>query len=809
MSLFGNALGVGKKKAPVIELGDSLDGDKPLSAVVELDDIPEDLRPVIRTLIERYAQNDMQPRNDVIRGTLEKRLFWKGLQDISYNPATLSWEPRVLNGSGDPPPITINIFQQMGMSIAQTFSTVPVCVFMPADADNPDDCRTADAAQPIVDLFNRINEMEPKLAELAYRLYCDPYVACYVRHRKDGERFGWHDEIDTEEQEQEFSPERYACANCQAETPTAQMPMPGMMPAAPPAPTEDEGDEDGQHETFEGIYAASHVSCPGCGGDMDDSNVQPPVMGMRPVETGRRRVANGAEILDIYGALEVSVPSYAKSPQDYSYVTLEGEVDRAILIATYGDKARDTNGDASLDRGRVARLMVNNGGPGADGVRGVTVAAELQTFKRTWMRSWIWETIDEEDVRTKLKSLFPDGCYVAYVGEKLLDARNESIDDVWRFASPTPGDGAVRESLGGSFIPAQKALNELFNLELETHRFGISPIFCDTSLVDDEKLAGTPIKPGSFYPVTLKAGKTISNTMWQPPPASVNEQLIRMRRELANEIGQGLTGALPALAGAEMGGAGETSSGYKQAHDYAMGRIGIPWRAVKTLLAGCNELAVLWFKKSRQEDVHVPGKLDDGTYENTVISLADLKGDVRAFAEVHEDYPISWTDKRKIYEGFLNSQNPFLAGIATNIENLSIFKRLFGIHEFYIEGEDALKQQQNEISVLLKGQPVPQTDPNTGMPLTDPMTGMPLPPKSSVPIDPGWDNDPIHIKAVTDWLASSAGRKAKKANPMGWANVRLHGQEHKDYVQAMQMQAQQAQMQAQAAQQAPQGGPPQ
>ena len=90
--------------------------------------------------------------------------------------------------------------------------------------------------------------------------------------------------------------------------------------------------------------------------------------------------------------------------------------------------------------------------------------------------------------------------------------------------------------------------------------------------------------------------------------------------------------------------------------------------------------------------------------------------------------------------------------------------------------EDDRFKQLVEISILLKAQPIPATDP-MGQPILDPMTGQPQM-HSSVPVDPELDNHMIEAQTCRTFLISEDGLDAKINNEAGYMNVRAHMLEH-------------------------------
>lgn len=752
----------------------------PLQPAANLEGVPEEDRRVLLKLATDYEEQVRVPRLAIIKQSLKARRMWKGDQFLRWNSTGANFSSSVKKrNEEEPDPIAVNIFQGYGLSVAATFSTPPNGVAIPMDPDDPADTKTAAVYQKIIDNFSRVNRLEQLLAQEAYYLWCDGYYGAYVRHRKDGDRFGYREEQEMAEQEQEVASASFACPTCGAETPA---------------------------EGFAG-------ACP-CGQPLGQENYRPPVTTTVPVVTGTTKVPNGEEVVDLFGALELKIPPAGREQSEFPFLTTATELHKAQLRANYPEmrkKVKEAGSAQGADGGheaveRNARLVLSNAPAGYDGRIGTVSAPDLITFKRTWIRFWGLQQLDDEKQRERLEALFPDGAYVAYADGVVLDARNENMDDHWVVCHALPGDGQSREPIGGSLVPVQELVNELVNLEIDTARFGIPPIFYDTQLINGDQFQDTPVKPASMYAVKLGSGQSLPNAMYSPPASTVSQQSVNLRSEAMNNWAQFLTGAQPALFGGEMQAAGATASGYAMARDQAMGRVGIVWRAIKQAHAKMYELVIRSFSH-RDIGIAETEATEEG-FKTTQVEPGDASGKIRVHMEAHEDYPISWAQKRNMLQNFMQSAAQPVQAMVFSPENMGSFKRILGLNDMKIPGEDSQKAQDAETAELTNGVPTPGpmtpvADPATGQPVLDPMTGQPQmqpgPAQPSIPIDPIFDNHGIHFQRVQQFLESSDGRRLRATNPPAFENVRLHGMAH-----YMVMQQQQAQA-AQAA--APQGGP--
>jgi hypothetical protein len=684
-------------------------------------DLDEDLQRKLLDLAKKTVDSYSVARLGLVKSTQEARNFWKGLQNLKWNPVTKHFDQATATtqeAKEEIEPTTLNIFQANGLSLVSALSaTAPHGIAMPEDGENPDDVATAKAYSKIITRFERVNQIENILAQEIQYAYTDGYYGLFVRHKVDGDRFGYR-----ETQEMESQP----------------------------------------------------ITMPGLGGDTTSAV---------PRNVGAVRVANGEEVVDVMGALELSIPPYGRSQYDYPAIEWQTESPVSLLRAIYAERIEEISeggeaGDGTANATeRTSRLLLANASPGYDGREGNTSSPELVTYKRTWLRKWAFYALEDKETRDKFIELFPDGAYVAHAGDLLLDARNECMDDHWTIVQPLPGDGSYREPVGGSLMPIQRAVNNLLDRQLQNDAFGVPPIFYDTDLLDGDAYHDTTVRPGKAFPLTLKPGQNLSGAMWSPPPAQIHQGSTDLRDFLIG-VAALLTGVQPALYGGEEEGAGgSTSSGYAMARDQAMGRVGLIYRAIKHGHARMNDCLMRIMAKERKENIVIPTETDDGSFKNDVIQVSDLKGRVKVSAEQHEDVPVTWAQHKNLLQAMYDSQNPTLQAIASAPQNLALFKRTNAWEELHIPGEDSQNEQDEETAQLVKdGAPIEQTDP-MGMPILDPVTGQPLPPRPTVPTDP-MDNHEMHYARCQEFKESAEGRKLKRENPPAYQNFHLHAMEH-------------------------------
>jgi hypothetical protein len=852
----------------------------------------EELRPelvnALRDLVRQYREEGVVARRHEIRRMRQARLFWQGLQYAWWNPNDMNWhlpfeqrfsDDRALEEMPRYQFVT-NFYQGFGLSfIAVLSQDVPGVRFYPQSAQSLEDISAARAASDVAELIEQNNHMEHLLTLVGYHLWTDGKLGGYVRYVADGQRFGFHEEELLEAVEIPLGEDVYVCPACGKEgrlaTPTGSEQAPAQRHGEG---TGEEGEEGGP-PSEEGAYSAgeadgfgqdavaggaptavrgeaspaptgggegrgfftshespvtSHAVCEQCGAELSEADIRRAERVTVPRVAGRRRVANGQEVISIVGGLELNTPVWANEMHEYPYLQWQAEVHRAKLKAAYphaADKIETSPSQGAEDvYARVSRLSVSQGLPS---IHPGDALVNLITFDRTWIRPWAFYAIENEDVRAELLALFPDGCYVGFAGEAYCEARNETMDDHWRVLHALPGDGQNRPSVGDSLVQVQERYNVLSNMQAETYEYGIPPIYADPQVLDFDALSNQVAEPAAHFPARARPGQPLAAGFFQPAPAQVPPDMLRHQQDLIGPVSQFLTGLFPAVFGGNMEGV-KTASGYAMARDQAMGRLGLVWRRTKQFYADVMLLGVDCFRKNRPEDAEIPLLGPDGVFDSRVIRLAELKGNICVHPEADETFPRLKSQQRGVLQQLFGINDPVIQRALSEPANIGYIKNVLGLTELVVPGEDARNKQLREIQQLLASAPVvvPVQAPgevryskyetrNSGMtdaPSQDAAAGgaptavpdgcpghgrgeaSPAPtdgteqgfphespgmsPQSpllllpSVPVDELLDDHAAEFEECKRWANSDAGQAAKMTNPAGFANVRAHAEAH-------------------------------
>ena len=194
--------------------------------------LPEDLRGTLQELVRQIAQESDMARREEIRRVKQAHYFWRGLHYLWWNERDQNWhlpfEQKLTSQTSleDMPryEFVTNIYQAFGQSIISALSqSTPHVRFLPKSPSSELDLATAKAASDIVDLVERNNNIEQRLAEEAFHLWVGGKVGAYMRYVVDGQAFGWHQEPQIEAREKQIRPSRLLCPECGAETPAESL----------------------------------------------------------------------------------------------------------------------------------------------------------------------------------------------------------------------------------------------------------------------------------------------------------------------------------------------------------------------------------------------------------------------------------------------------------------------------------------------------------------------------------------------------------------------------------------------------------
>lgn len=524
----------------------------------------------------------------------------------------------------------------------------------------------------------------------------------------------------------------------------------------------------------------------------------------------RPRQPKGGELTTPFGVLEVKVPINMREMADFPFIQLAYEIDIGSAKSLYPWYAERLSGGqpgpGEYNYDRTCRLAITQGTQLL--AESGDTTSELPTWQRTWIRPAMFAEIDEKEEREFFEDNFPDGAFVAFIGETYCESRNESLDDHWKIWHPLPGDGQATPSCGEIILPVQDAVNDLMDLKMERNMKSIPALWCKKQFVDLQAISKQKAGPGAHYPLKgMPDDVAAQSAFFAEPTPQANADESELLTELFGDIPEALTG----LFSAAIGSAEEdnpTFGGLKLKQDAAKGQSGIAWRSLRECYAGIMMQLVrigAHFRSADTEDdgmlaLSLPGKGE------VTIDLEDLRdGNFWCFPDGDESYPRTHADKAAAVQALLAaaSKNPALAPLVALPKNMVVFKDAVGIPELEIPGADLEEKQLSQIDRMLKEPPVPNMQAREQYQLVVAaavIQGQPAPPEP--PFEAMWnpiikiqpeDDNPSMVTIIKGWLNSPEGTQADEDNPEGTQHVRLLlGQRQKLAQNEMQEQQQQA-----------------
>lgn len=684
--------------------------------------LPEEVGQALWEIVNRVETADNSNRIKVLTYSKRNDLFFKGIQYLLWNSAANDWEipessmmdgvddaefdARVLNR-------IINIIRPNVESIVAALSAaLPTVKFFPEDSDQPEDVTTSKAWSNLADLIQLKNDAKLKFIQLIYSMIMNHYTAIYnypEEHEKNGKYkvpvYGTKKIIQSWQ----------SCLQC------------GMD------------------------VEESEMMCPQCGSDQIDSTQSEEEI---PFIQEYREAAKTMEKIEIFSPMNVKIPTYvAQQDEKMGYLILEQDMHYALLRSIYPEIAdKIIPGDGS-NSDRWARIYNYSSDEG------------LVTVRHAWFRPWMFQTIEDEEIRAQLLQLFPEGCCAVFIENQFVEAYNENLDTRWTIPKWPLSEYITAEPLVNTIVPIQEMRNSLVNLTIETIEHGISETFVDPQVVDTEVYSQTPSAPGNLYPVkNVRPGVPLDQSFASLKPAILSQEVPTVFNILDADT-KFLTGNYPAVYGGPNDSGSKTFSEYSMSRTQALQRLALIWTTANVTWAKVLEKSVLSFIENLVEDEKFSKQQGDG-YVNIWIRQSELAGKIgRVQAESSEQFPMSWSQKRDALFKLLELGFEPIVQAMSHPENSSLLTQFVGVDEFYFPGSEDRDKQLSEIAELLRGQP--QIDP------ANPQVMMP-----SVPIEPDVDNDQVHIFVTQAWLVSPVGQDTKLTNPGGYQNVVAHLQMH-------------------------------
>ncbi len=725
-------------------------------------DLSDEEIDAIKSIIDDFDKEDLAVRERQIRQWKKLEFYWSGFRQIWWDAVGHDW--RVygsdranegdLNQSGYYDK-NINVFRAyLETIIAALSQSVPPVKGLPDDVNNNLDMLTAKGATKIGELvYNHVDA--PLLWIRALWTYClQGMVAAYNYTDEDNE----YGSVDiANEEDVEVEGEQSLCPLC------------GMMLgqkeiAASEAIEEEEEDEfdPGDDDIkMKDILNSGKLLCPQCMIDVDPELKRNKFVVKRL--TGITNQPKSRQCIEINGGLYVKIPNWARSQKDCPYLKYSFETHYVNVLQKYPelegqvDTLTGTSGATSMMYERWGRLSSQYRGE---------YPLNTPTENHWWLRPQAFESLQDEDIRKKLKKSFPDGCYVIMVNDLWVKACNQNLDDHWTLMFNPMSNSVHFDPIGELVVSIQDITTDLVSLELQCIEHSIPQTFASPKRLNFEQYSKTEVAPGMIFPTMPGNNKAIGEDFFTLQTATVSPELTPFGNKIG-ELGQFTSGALPALFGGTQNASSRTASQYAMQGNRAMQRLQIPWKMVNFFWKNIFAKVIPAYMKNMLEDERIVSE-KNGKFVQTVIKRAELEGKLGNIKlEAPDGLPQSLDQIRETVMRFVESQNPVFMQAIMAPENLPIMQALFGINDLDLPGEKDREKQYDEIYQLL------MSGPAGDRPTIEPVFEV--------------DNHKIEAEICRNWLVGEEGRQAKLDNPEGYMNVLLHLKAHMAIIQQMMM----------------------
>jgi hypothetical protein len=475
-----------------------------------------------------------------------------------------------------------------------------------------------------------------------------------------------------------------------------------------------------------------------------------------------KKDAKSRVCIDVYGSLNVQVPSWVKYQRDTPYLKLSFEQHISLLRAAYPEKYDDIRADyygESYDERNARQKAFDD-------------THQLCTVEVWWFRPWALAVNTKEEFEF-LREKYPSGCKVVICNRNVvLEVVEESLDDHWSLSFPIYSETIHQLPMGAGAIEIQELRNDGVNLADQTLRQAIPETFANPDVLDFKAYGKASKTPGQVFPTKpIPATQSIGSGFHSVQTARLSDGLDVYLQRLDSD-GQFVTGAFPSVYGGPSVSGSKTASEYAQSRSQALQRLSTAWKMVGFLWSHtfhrAAKLYAGYLRETEQDEKMV--KSIGNQYVNVWIRHTELTGEIGDVTpEASENFPITGAQKADLMRDMLKNGDDAIRGVLFHPENAELVAITLGVPELYIPGADDRNKQLWEIQELIAAEPTPT-------PSQDPMA----PPIMEPTVLPDFDVDDhqVHIDVLRAYLVGAVGMQLKKDSEGGYANCVAHLKAH-------------------------------
>lgn len=586
----------------------------------------------------------MQDRMERIRVWMLSVMMEKGIQWVGWDQSSNCWFDALAevrnNGLVDDGEsvelekwmnnITL-MFKQI--FVGNLTRAVPHSVVRPQNAEKPSDVQTAKAAQDLVEILDRKNQIRRLMRTIYETLYT---FGCYFRYTRpvlDGDENGY--DLETVFTDVEIRmPARMKCMNCGLETPVSQLPPQaagaGQMPA-----------------------------CPGCQTPMGNESYYAEGEGNRISlqATGTKRVPRAGVRQSIHSPLEIDVDPNAKEWWQSPILSKDCEIaygEALKLFPTFREKITPGAAVATTANADWERLMRTQEKSVTSGYAS-DLNQQRPTYSENWLQPAAFWTLNNPDFAQRMEAKFPEGCKLSMVGETVVDLRPAVMRREWSACRLYESYGPYCPSIAERVVPFNQRLNAAMQVIDEAYQrtpTGLNVM--DGSRLDEQKVDKRPLVPGHVFAIPMRVNgeaRPIDETFmhWDIP---INPQLLGYPSMLMTFC-QLIAGLPPQTSGGGTLPGVETASGQEQMLGQANEALAPYWENVKDECAAATYNEIYWVKELMKA-----GALDKlwsveetrgAGYRNKMVDFNQMQGEIEVFSDEDQGLPTSPQELREAF----------------------------------------------------------------------------------------------------------------------------------------------------------------
>jgi hypothetical protein len=614
---------------------------------------------------------------------------------------------------------------------------MPNAIAVPDNAADENDVRAANTANDAAEFIRQKCELQMLILQLVFGLFNFGTNFFNVEWVEDGDKYGWSNEPTIEPQDQQIGG-GFDCPQCGADVPATD---PSQRPA----------------------------NCPKCGAPMQGAQFRPPQTTQVPQQTGTTRVAKGGIEIRLHDGTEISVPLDSETVnRDCAWLKRDYEKHKSFCLKKWKQRARDASKSQTLEESTSTQLGRN--------VRS-SFGSPIGIFRSYQENHWTVSEICwppsmfeclEDTQRGLMLENFSRGCRITTLKGKIVDMEDYDFTMHWQECKPEPSKRIMADPLGNDWATAQDILSNTLNQSNEIIERSNDPGFADPTRLDFDAFNRRRDTPGELFPLLPRAGQSISDSIYRPPPVTFSEQIPPFRAQV-KQGSEEISGLTESIWGGDT--SDPTARQTELKTNAAIRTLGVIWVMIGKALEKVYEKSCRLLAENEEGVLSFSRKDQFGSYQQVAVLTEDLKNGNFHF-EADEAVPMTWGQQRDLLMWMLDKPAALLEkwGFDDPL-NVPEFKRLLGMPGQRTPLMDDRNKAMDVIGRLaqdkpLQGQPGPP-DPQTGQP------GPAGPPQPS--IAPSWEDDHAFCaKLAKAYLIQNFLLETQK--PQGYQNILLWGQ---------------------------------